>query len=263
MIGLSKRSERNLAMYLVLLLSYGALGLWIMPRAFTLIGLDGIFILWGIVTLLSLVFVRFIPVSGKERTEMHKNAIEMPFKVKIISLCGVLLFNLAIGVAWANLFLIGMHIKPDVQSIANALLISQFVAILGALIPIFLEQKIGSFKPIALTVFGSAISIAVLLNTSDYLVFVIVVSCFNFLWNFGLPFVFSAVGNMDKKGIMVSLAIALQMTGLGFGPFLAALVLGNEGSFYDVELLIIVLYLLCAIPLFYALTQHRKKLKLQ
>ena len=38
-IGLSKRTERNLALYLVLLLSYGALGLWLMPLAFDRIGL--------------------------------------------------------------------------------------------------------------------------------------------------------------------------------------------------------------------------------
>jgi hypothetical protein len=57
---------------------------------------------------------------------------------------------------------------------------------------------------------------------------------------------------------MISLAVALQMTGLGFGPFLAAMVLGNGGSFYEVEILIIVLFILSAVPLFYALLEHRR-----
>jgi hypothetical protein len=50
------------------------------------------------------------------------------------------------------------------------------------------------------------------------------------------------------------------MTGLGFGPFFAAIILGNDGSFYDVEIFVIALYLLSAIPLLFALKAHRNKL---
>ncbi|MBL4629990.1 MAG: MFS transporter, partial [Paraglaciecola sp.] len=80
------------------------------------------------------------------------------------------------------------------------------------------------------------------------------------MWNFGLPFVLSGVGKLDKKGNMISLAIALQMTGLGFGPFFGAIILGNDGSFYDVEVFVITLYVLSAIPLLWALKAHRNKL---
>jgi predicted MFS family arabinose efflux permease len=259
-IGLSSRSERNLAAYLVLLLTYGALGLWIMPTAFSIIGLDGVFTIWGVLTLLSLGLVKFVPASSDNRTEMHIDTIEMPTHIKVISLVGVLLFNLAIGVAWANLFLIGMEIKSDEQAVANALLISQFVAISGALIPIFMEQKFGIFIPIIVTILGSIIAITMLIGEPSYIIFVLAVCLFNFLWNFGLPFIFTAVGNMDERGVMVSLAIALQMTGLGFGPFLAAVVLGNNGDFQDVLILIIGLYIACAIPLLGALKQHRSAL---
>ncbi|MEL7030055.1 MAG: MFS transporter, partial [Pseudomonadota bacterium] len=66
-IGLTARTERNLAFYLVLLLSYGAVGLWIMPRAFDAIGLDGIFYVWAALTAASFATVRHLPASVESR----------------------------------------------------------------------------------------------------------------------------------------------------------------------------------------------------
>tara|TARA_R110002094_G_scaffold69674_1_gene78581 strand:- start:700 stop:1872 length:1173 start_codon:yes stop_codon:yes gene_type:complete len=259
MVGLTQRVERNLAGYLLLLLIYGALGLWYMPQAFELIGLYGVFLVWGIITVISLVVVRYIPKSANVNSDCNENARDMPFQVKAAALVGVLLFNLAIGVAWANLFLIGIEIKNDPQLIANALLISQFVAIIGALIPVFLEERLGLLKPIIVTIVGSSAAIGLLMYQPSYFIFIIAVGGFNFLWNFGLPFILSSLTNLDKKGTLISLAIALQMTGLGFGPFLASIVLDNNGSFMDIEKLIISLYLVSAVPLIYSIYMHKQK----
>ena len=118
----------------------------------------------------------------------------------------------------------------------------------------------GLMKPIVVTLVGSAAFIGLLLGNPDYSLFLIAVCGFNFLWNLGLPFIFSGVGDMDRKGTMITYAIAVQMTGLGFGPFLAAAILGQDGTFRDVELLSVSLYLLCAIPLFIGLIAHRRAL---
>lgn len=261
-VGLSKRVERNLAGYLLLLLIYGAIGLWFMPQAFELIGLSGIFIVWGVLTIISLFVVKYVPKSASRDIECNEKARDMSFSVRAIALGGVLLFNLAIGVTWANLFLIGIEINNDPQLIANALLISQFVAIIGALIPVFLEKKLGLLKPIILTIVGSSIAISLLMYKPSYFIFIVAVSIFNFLWNFGLPFILSSLANLDKKGTIISVAIALQMTGLGFGPFLASVVLEGGGSFIDIEKLIISLYVASAAPLIYAIVKHRKKVLL-
>jgi len=258
-VGLSERVERNLAGYLLLLLVYGAFGLWAMPQAFETIGLSGVFCLWGVVTLISLLVIKYVPISEKRITASNDKAINMPVSVKLVALAGVLLFNLAIGVAWANLFLIGIEINNDPQLIANALLISQFVAIAGAFIPVFLEKKLGLLKPIMVTTLGSSIAISLLMFEPSYFIFVIAVSIFNFLWNFGLPFILSSLSNLDKNGTIISIAIALQMTGLGSGPFLASVVLSNDGSFIDIEKLIVVLYIVSTLPLVYAIFKHRKK----
>lgn len=252
-IGLTTRTERNLALYLVLLLTYGALGLWLMPVAFETIGLKGIFVIWSVLTVCSLITIRSLPTSSGSATQIRPSARQLSLAMLIIAMLGVLIFNSAIGIAWANLFLIGMEIRPDEQAVANALLISQFVAIGGALGAVFLEDRLGRWKPIIFGIFGLAASIALLLKEPGYAMFILSVGLFNFLWNLVMPFILSAVTDMDEKGEIMTHAIAMQMTGLGFGPFIAARILNFGGGFAGVlwttVILLVVSFFILMVPM--------------
>ncbi|RME62352.1 MAG: MFS transporter [Alphaproteobacteria bacterium] len=261
-IGLTAKTERNLALYLVLLLTYGAVGLWIMPRAFAAVGLGGIFLFWSGVTLVSLATVRFLPAGAHSRTAGRPTAVTLHARWWGLALFGVLLYNTAIGIAWANLFLIGMEIRPDAQAVANALLLAQFVAIAGALVSVFMEARLGRWLPIIVGVFGGAAFIAALLANPSYRMFALAVSGFNFLWNMVLPFILSAVSDMDETGTMMSRAIAMQMTGLGFGPFFAARILDAGGGFAAVEWATIVLLAAGFFALVLPMLAHRRALQL-
>ncbi len=240
-IGLTTKTERNLALYLVLLLTYGALGLWAMPAAFATIGLDGIFLFWAALTAASLVTVRWLPRSAASRAETRPTAAHVGLPMLALALLAVLVYNIAIGIAWANLFLIGMEIESDEQAIANALLLSQFAAVFGALVPVFLERQLGRWMPLSVGAFGGALCMGLLLGEPGYLLFVAAVCGFNFLWNFFLPFMLSSVGDMVVDDEVISVAIALQMIGLGGGPFVAARILDAGGTFQAIELTSIVL----------------------
>lgn len=232
-IGLTRKTERNLALYLVLLLTYGAIGLWLMPMAFATIGLDGVFLFWAVLTALSFVTVGYLPASGGA-AELRPTSHQLSLPLVLVAMFALLVFNSAIGIAWANLFLIGMQIRPDEQAIANALLLSQFVAIGGALCAIFLETRFHRWWPTTVGFLGLAASITLLLGEPTYVAFVVAVGTFNFLWNMVLPFVLGAVSDMDESGNVMAHAIAMQMTGLGFGPFIAARILGMGGGFENV-----------------------------
>lgn len=234
-VGLSAKTERNLALYLVLLLSYGAVGLWIMPRAIEAVGLEGIFYFWAFLSAVSAITIPHLPPSASSRTEPSGSAVQLGWTFLIAALIGVLLYNVAIGIAWANLFLIGMTIRPDEQAIANALLWSQFVAIGGALTSVLLADRLGRWLPITAGIFVGAASIAILLTDPNYLVFTVAVCLFNFCWNMALPFILAAVGDMDLRGRMMTPAIAVQMAGLAFGPLVAARLLEDARGFAPVE----------------------------
>jgi MFS family permease len=253
-IGLTVKTERNLALYLVLLLTYGALGLWAMPVAFDTIGLKGIFVVWGVLTLCALITTRYLPESAEGRVEVSPTAAQVSRFMLVVALLAVLVYNMAVGIAWANLFLIGIEIQNDEQAIANALLAAQFVAIFGALIPVFMEARFGRWMPTIVGIFGGAAFIALLLDEPTYSVFLISVCGFNFLWNFFMPFMLSAVGDMVTKGEIISVAVAMQMTGLGAGPFVAARIMESGGGHTAIELttigMMIVSFILLAISKF-------------
>jgi hypothetical protein len=259
-IGLMTRTERNLALYLVLLLTYGAIGLWAMPMAFDVIGLDGVFVFWAVLTAVSLVTVPYLPRSVASRSEPSPTAVDVGPPMLAVAMLAVLVYNVAIGIAWANLFLIGMEIRPDEQAIANALLLSQFVAIFGALVPVFMERRLGRWLPLSVGAFGGACFIALLLGDPSYLAFTVAVCGFNFLWNFFLPFMLSSVSDMVVDGEVISVAVALQMTGLAGGPFIAARILEAGGGFQTIEITTIIMLVGSLLLLSVAKVARRKAL---
>ena len=243
-VGLTRRIERNLALYLILLLTYGAFGLMAMPTALSAIGLPGIFVGWGIISLVAILAVRVIPRGSHDRAEPSPTAADVGLPMLTVGFLAVLAYNTAIGMAWANLFFIGLEVRNDVQAIANALLLSQFVAIGGALIPVFMESRFGRWFPLVSGILLAAGAIALLLGRPDYAIFVFAVCLFNFIWNFFLPFLLSAVGDMSTKEVM-PVTIAIQMLGLvGLGPLLAGTILGAGGSQQAALATVVVLLLL-------------------
>lgn len=238
-IGLTKRTDRNLALYLVLLLTYGAIGLWAMPSIIGSLGLSAIFLGWTVLTFLCFMTIKYVPSSSEALSEVSPEAVQMNWGIIAVALLACLVFNTAIGLAWANLFLIGMEVRPDEQSVANALLVAQFVAIFGALLAFYVATRIPRWALLLSGIMAAAAAIALLLGKPEYMMFLISISAFNFIWNLVLPFLLSVISDMDVKGRAMSFAIACQMIGLGFGPGIASKMLGDGAGFEEIKMLII------------------------
>lgn len=259
-IGLTARVERNVALYLVALLTYGALGLWIMPALLSAIGLKGLFIVFACLAAFGLLTLKHVPVSASVRDEVGPNGRQLRASLLATALVGVLFYNLAQGIAWAILFLVGIDAGMGEQDVATALFISQIFAIFGALGSVFLSERLGRWGAIAFGILAGAACIALLLGRPSYTYFLIGVCGFNLLWNFVLPFILAAVGDFDLRGRMMGPAIAMQMLGLGGGPLLAAQLI--EGGTYRVAELVcigffIASYIFLTLPMF----RHRQLLK--
>lgn len=243
-VGLTRRTDRNLAYYLVLLLAYGALGIWQAPMLFATIGLKGIFLIFMAATLLSIGCAPFLPRSSND-ADRHEGQVAPRSSglLMVSALTGVLVYNLAQGIAWANLFLIGIAAGLGEQKVADALFISQVVAVGGALAAIVLAERIGRMSVFAAGILGGVACIGMLIGKPGATVFLIGVCGFNFLWNMVQPFILGAVNEMDGKGLMMRAAIAVQMVGLGGGPILSGRLIGS-GDFTLVEAVCIGCFLL-------------------
>jgi predicted MFS family arabinose efflux permease len=256
-VGVTAKAERNVALYLALLLTYGAFGLWYLPDILNSVGISGLFIAFAVLSGLALITVPFVPHGYGAAQSTRPGVRQLPTALLAVALLAVLAYNIAQGIAWAVLSLVGTSAGLAEQSVANALFASQGLAVLGALASVFLAERIPRDRAIAGGILGGAASIALLLGHPGLALFTAGVCGFNILWNFVLPFILGRIGDFDESGRMMSFAIAMQMIGLGGGPLIAAPLIDGKG-FRIVELVCIALFLISFVLLRIPTLAHRR-----
>ncbi len=256
-VGLTRRVDRNVAIYLVSLLSYGALGIWAAPYLFAHGGLKPIFLAFAALTAVGLVTLRYVPVSSATRQHVSPRARELALPMRGTALASVLFYNVAQGIAWAILFLVGTHAGLEEQPVADALFASQATAVAGAVAAVYLAERWRRTPAIVAGILGGTGCIVLMLGPLPLLTYTIAVCGFNLLWNFVLPFILGALADMDLKGRMMSLAIAMQMIGLGLGPVLTAELIG-DGKLARAEWVCIAAFIASLVLIAPPLIAHRR-----
>ncbi len=249
-IGLTRNPDRNFGYLIMWVLTYGAIGLLLMPTAYHLTGMDGVLWFFALFPLFCLAFVRHLPASGEATVQMEEDAVNLPIRLKGFALFAMLAYFLAQGVVWAYLFLIGLAGGLAEQQVANGLTISQFAGIAGALLAAVMSNRFGRSIPLTLGILSGALCLYFLVGSLNFLVFSTAVGVYNFAWNLTHPFLLAAMASFDRRGRVVVYAVAMQMLGLAFGPGLAALVI-SEGYYVNVNRLgagLFVLSLMLILP---------------
>jgi MFS family permease len=233
-IGLTDNPDRNFGWLIMWVLTYGALGLLLMPTAYSLTGMIGVLWFFALFPLVALPFVRYLPVSGEQHGEVEADAVNLPVRLKALALFAMLAYFLAQGVVWAYLFLIGIAGGLTEQEVANGLTISQFAGIAGALLAALVAHRFGRAGPLTVGILSGAICLYFLVGEFSFLVFATAVVVYNFAWNMTHPFLLAAMASFDRRGRVVVYAVAMQMIGLAIGPGLAATVI-SEGDYLNVN----------------------------
>ena len=231
MMGLTSRPDRNFGYIVVWVLTYGAFGLLAMPWAFSTIGMNGVLVALALFCASGLLFVRSLPSSSGAETEALTAESPFPVFTRLTALAGMLVYNTAVGVVWAYLFLVGLEANMAEQDVANALTVSQFLGIAGAFLPVVLELRFGRALPLAIGVLGGAASIYLLLGEVSAPVYWLAVGSFNLLWNLCVPYLLAMMAAFDARGRLVVHGVSMQFIGYAIGPFIAASLLGAGG--YD------------------------------
>jgi predicted MFS family arabinose efflux permease len=258
-VGLTRNPDREFALYVGWVLVYGAVALLALPAAISLVGMAGVVIAMGAFALLGVPLARFMPRSSESRPAPNADAVDIGVVMKLLALGGVLIFNVALGAAWAYLFLIGVAAQIAEQSVTNALALSQIAAVAGAVVVFAVAQRFGRVAPLTACLVGGALSLLPLLGGTSLVVYAISVSAFNFVWNCVMPYIFASVSSFDRTARMVVYAVAAQMVGLGVGPAIAAMIV-EPNNFDQVILLAAALILMSWMMLLTASLHHRSRL---
>lgn len=230
MAGLTDRTDRNFGLIITWVLIYGAVGLLAMPTAYQVVGMNGVLAFFGLFCASSLIFIRHMPDSGHAHANSDRH-YDYSALVRRVSLTAILIYNVAIGIVWAYLFLVGLETGMTEQSVANALTVSQFLGIAGAFLVVMFERRFGRVVPLVAGILGTAGFIYVLVGDLRADGFWIAVCGFNFLWNLSMPYLLATMAQFDYRGRTVVHGVSMQMIGLAIGPFAAAQLLVRGG--YD------------------------------
>lgn len=256
MMGLTERADRNFGYIITWVLTYGAFGLLLMPTVFSVTGINGVLVFFALFCASGFWFVRDLPNSGAAAA-VRGDTAGYGGMLKVLSLAALLVYNTAIGIVWAYLFLVGIEAGMAEQAVANALTISQFLGIAGAFTAVVLELRVGRILPLAIGILGGAASIWLLVGDPTAGGFWIAVCGFNYLWNLAMPYLLATMADFDVRGRMVVHGVSMQFLGFAIGPFIGALLVGAGG--YDaVNLSAVGLFVISAGMLLPALLAQRR-----
>lgn len=229
MMGLTQNPDRNFGFIIVWVLVYGALGMFAIPWALNTIQFDGILVFLALFCAAGLLCVRHLPRCAADHLDEAHETGEFPILVKASALVGILVFNLAIGIVWAYIFLVGVNAGLGEQTVANILTISQFLGVAGALLAAAMAIRIGRSLPLSLAIIGCGAGVAYLLGDVDYLVYSIAIYLFNFMWNVAQPYLLATLAGFADGGRTIIQGACLQMIGFAVGPYVGARLLQAEG----------------------------------
>jgi len=233
-VGLTRNPDRNFGILISLVLTYGAVVLWLMPSVYAVAGMDGALWFFALFPLSVVPFIGYLPKSGESEAQVEADAVNLSFGMKLLALFAMLAYVIAQGIVWAYLFLIGLAGGLDEQAVANGLTLSQFAGIAGALLAAVIANRFGRSLPLAVGIAGGAVCLYFMVGQFEFLVFALAVGIYNFAWNLTHPYLLAAMASFDRSGRVVVYAVAMQMVGLAAGPLIAAAVI-SEGDYINVN----------------------------
>jgi hypothetical protein len=114
--------------------------------------------------------------------------------------------------------------------VGGALALSSLSGIGGACVAAVINTRFGRAWPLTISALVSIGAVALLHGDVSALSFSAAAALFNFAWNVSQPLFSGIMAGLDSKGRAVVMMGAIQTVGVGLGPGLAALFVG-EGSF--------------------------------
>lgn len=258
-IGITRLPDRNFGYLIMGVLTYGALGLWVLPTALATVGMTGLIIFFALFAASGWPCLPHMPDSGQEHLQVEADAVDLSGIFRIFAIAAMFTYFFAQGVIWAYLFLIGVNGGVSEQGVANGLMLSQFLGIGGAFVAAVAGRRFGRIIPLAIGIIGGAAVLVYLYGQFSALVYAVTVCVYNFAWNMSHPFLLAGMASFDRHGRVVVYAVAAQMLGLAVGPAFAASLL-SEGDYARVISAGIGLFLLSYLLILIPLIAHRKQI---
>ena len=221
--------------------------------------MDGIYFLLGVLVLSSLITVRWLPPRGVIQTKSSTSKLSLNPKV-ILGLAGCTMFLVNVGCIWTYIERMGVAAGFTSKFIGLGLAAAVAVGIVGALTASWLRDRYGRLRPLAIATLGTVVSVTMLVEGMGPITYIIAAGIYNFVWNFAIPYQYSAISTADSSGRLIVLVPGFQGVGLSIGPAMAALFITGEN--YLAVNYIAAISVIISLVLFVPICRHHKRINI-
>ena len=250
-IARTNEPDRTFGMLLGVQYGLGGLGIMVIPPLVPEYGTPILFITligFSAVTALMLPFIDDYPIDTTTTNSVEHQTSAIKLQPLGLTLLALFLFQAANMAVFAYIIGLGKSFGLDPAFITPVLGAASWVGVLGALLVVVLSTRYGRFSPV-LTGMMFTLAATWLLHFSGSQQAIIANCAVGITWAFIIAYLLGMSAEFDKAGRMAALGGFASKMGLASGPFVAALIVGenNYSLLINVALVFMAISMIAAI----------------
>jgi DHA1 family inner membrane transport protein len=229
----TRKRDRVFGLWTVGQLTFGAIGLAVLPRFFESFGIAVVY--WTLATLmvLALPLVRFLPRQPISASALPVESDSPKPKVgkSVLGLVACLVFYVGLSGIWT--FAGGIAAASNIEATTSSLILSvaTAVGVLGSLAATVVGGRFSRRFLLAGGHLAMFAAVALFVGAPDALRFTAAALLFKFAWPWTLPFLMSTLADLDRAGRTSNLANLFIGGGFAIGPFIAGRLVESTGGY--------------------------------
>ena len=230
----TKDRNRVYGLWVMGQLSFGAIGLAVLPHFFDAFGIGIVYWVLAILMIVALPLVRFLPqrnIAADHISDEQTGPTPKYVLRAALGLVAVLAFYISLSGIWtfvggiAGASLIGTETSSVILSIATVL------GIAGSALATVLGDRPNTRTNLLVGYLAMTLSVALLAGMPGLLRFAAAALLFKFTWTFILPYIMSTLSGLDRSGRLVNLANIAIGGGFALGPFMGGRLVESAGGY--------------------------------
>ena len=221
-----KEPDRAYGLFMAVQFAVSAAGLYGLPLILPIIGIAGLYAGITALDLVATALITRLPDSGERKGAGAHAPLEWHVilrRTSLVCLLGIGLFEAANMAHFAYAERIGLSFSLEASQVGAILGIVTVVGIPGAFAVVWLGDRFGHFKPIAIAVVCQVTALVLLLTGSAQAIYVIAMCLLSIAWAFALPYFQAIEADLDPGGSVVVAGGFATGMGASVGPAVAAM----------------------------------------
>lgn len=260
-IARTSQPDRTFGMLLVVQYGLGGLGMGVLPLIVPYMGTSILFMTLIGFSLITLLMLPFIDNYSLDNINAHTEKEKSEIKILPLLLTFLALFLFQAANMGLYVYIIGLAKSFGLISsfISPVLLAAAWVGVIGSLLVVIFSTRFGRLLPVTLGMILTLIGTWILHYSDSHLAFIFANCAVGITWAFIIAYLLGMSAAFDKQGSMAALGGFASKMGLASGPFVAALIVGQDNYSLLINMALVFIFMSMIAAMIPAMYLDRKK----